>query len=156
MGVNKSVKTLSDGKRFVLMLSKKETRTLLDMARIAGEAAPHRGAFKKWLNNLEAKLGSRVSAKHEWVLKGKPGLYDSVYECSKCLSVYTVSADNPDSDLPECGCGDNPFSDEPGKDSPPAEPKVLGECAWCGADAHTKSCKTEQLLCFPCAYHEAN
>jgi len=42
--------------------------------------------------------------KHDWQQYGKPGMYDTIYRCSRCRTLHSVSIDIPGTALPEKGC----------------------------------------------------
>ena len=41
--------------------------------------------------------------KHRWLIK-ETGLYDSTFYCEYCGAVHSISADDPNSQLPKYGC----------------------------------------------------
>lgn len=52
-----------------------------------------------WLGGMELLEGG----KHKWVCTS-PGMYDSLYKCSKCNKEHMESSDDIDSYLPLGGC----------------------------------------------------
>ena len=54
------------------------------------------------LAELTLKIGKEIE-KHDWVVNGKSGMYDTNYWCRKCHDQHSHSIDGG-SELPEFGC----------------------------------------------------
>lgn len=52
---------------------------------------------------MSKKLKDKKTYEHKWECIS-PGMYDFLYECSKCGKKHIESIDNPESVCPKYGC----------------------------------------------------